>query len=85
MMDGRVTTSHQYPWTPGGLPGGNTFTSLNNMVRTFHFCRDKDLAAFSLVGSRRIVPTHAIRGVLDSWCHLRIKTPYGDSDPSHQR
>ena len=38
-----------------------------------HFYREKTSALSSLVDSRRIVPTHAIIGALDNWCHLRKK------------
>ena len=42
-------------------------------VRVLHFYREKTSALSSLVDSRRIVPTHAIIGALDNWCHLRKK------------
>ena len=52
-------------------------------VRALIFNRDMISALSSLVDSRRIVPTHAILGALDSWCHffLEIKNSCGDSNP----
>ena len=47
------------------------FSPLPTTVRTLHFYREKDSVLSSLiVNSRRIVPTHAIIGALDSWCHF---------------
>ena len=36
-------------------------------IRALHSCREKDSAPSSLVDSRRIVPTYAATGALDSW------------------
>ena len=49
------------------------FFPLRSTVRALHFYRVNNSALCFLVDSRRIVPTHAIIGALDScsWCHLR--------------
>ena len=52
---------------------GRLYSPLPTTVRVLFFYRAKNSALSSLVDSRRIVPTHALVGALDSWCLLRMK------------
>ena len=64
-------------------PGSHSrlFSPLPTAVRALHFYREKDSALSAIVDWRRIVPTHAIIGALDSSCcfenkklHTEIRT-----------
>ena len=60
------------------------FSALPTAVRSLRFCCVKGSVFASLVDSRRIVPTRAIVGALDSCCHVennKRKSPYGESKP----
>ena len=52
---------------------GRLYSPLPTTVRALLFYRAKNSALSSLVDSRRVVPTHALVGALDSWCLWRMK------------
>ena len=61
--------------SPNSDPGSHStlFSPLHITAIALNFYREKDSELSPLVDSRRIVPTHATIGALNSWCHSRIK------------
>ena len=58
--------------TPGPESHSRLFSPRPTTVRALHFYREKTSAISSLVGSRRIVPTHTTLGALSSCSFLFI-------------